>query len=87
MQITNDFGDKYGASQVCVTMVKTLVVKVYLDVRGLPGNEVSEEEIELMAHENWLEAQWGALAAIGARFPYIDMEFLSTDNVEMEVIE
>ena len=87
MQITNDFGDKYGASQVCVSMVKTFVVKVYLDVRDLPGNEASEEELGQMAHENWLEVQQRVLAALGTRFPYIDMEFLSTDNVEVGVIE
>lgn len=87
MQIVNAFGERCGASQVRVEMVKTLIVKVYLDVRGLPGNEVSEEEIEEMAHEDWLEIQARTLATASAQFPYIDIEFLSTDHVRVEVIE
>ena len=87
MQIINALGERRGASQVKTAMVKTILVNVDLDVRGLRGSEVSEEEIEEMAHEDWLEAWGDILKVIGEWHPYIDVELFSTDNVEIEVIE
>lgn len=86
MQITTFFRDDYQASQVRVRMVKTFVVNVYLDVRWHQGREMSEEELEEMAHEYWLEIQ-ASLLARAAQFSCIDIEFVSTDHVAIEVVE
>lgn len=87
MKITTALGDNYEAKQVCVRMTKTLGVEVYYENLSVLGDEISEEELELMAHEHWLDA-WGAiLKMVGERFPYIDLEILSTDHIEVEVVE
>lgn len=88
MKITTYFGEDYEAEQVKVAMVKTLFVDVYLDqLDNLSGNKVSEEELEEIAHEDWLEA-WGAiLKMVAEKFPYIDMELFSTDSVKLEIVE
>lgn len=87
MQITNDFGDSYQASEVKVEMVKTILVDAYVYVEWLRGPEVSEEKLKEIAHEQWLEAQDVILRAAEAEFPHIDIEFLSTDNIRIEVVK
>jgi len=89
MRIVNDFGGRYEATQVKVRMIKTLIVNVCLDCSN-PGlsyaAELSEEELEQIAHEDWLEAQAAILKMAQERFPYIDMEFFA-DEIELEVVE
>lgn len=88
MQITNDLGETYQASEMKVEMVKTILVTVHLDeLDQLAEAEVSEEALEQIAHEEWLEAQGILLRTIEEGFPYIDIEFFSTDHVQLEVVE
>jgi len=87
MQIVNGLGERYEAKQVKARMVKTFIVDVYLDDGSYAEQEWSEEELEAIAHEDWLEAQAAILKAVADRFPYIDIEFSSTDNIQLEVVK
>ena len=91
MKITNDFGEVYEANHMQVKMVKTVLVNVDLDdldsLGDGPDNEMSEEELEEIAHEDWLDAYAAILKMLSEKFPYIDLEGYSTDSVQMEVVE